>query len=79
MCRYLLAWKKKGPALLVICGEVSPDIRFLIRRTIHAWRDHMGLPVSLIFTRNDADIRRAAEFPVRSEGSPHVYDQTNAA
>lgn len=53
MLRYLLAWKKNGPAILVICGEAPPEVRFLVRLYITSWRQIAKLPVSVYFKRDD--------------------------
>ena len=53
MLRYLLAWKGRGPAVLAVCGESSPEIRFLIRTYMKIWRDTLRLPVTVVFRRSD--------------------------
>jgi hypothetical protein len=53
MLRYLLAWKERGPAILAICGETSPEIKFLIRMYIRTWREHLNLPVGVYFKQGD--------------------------
>lgn len=54
MLRYLLAWKGKGPAVLAVCGKVSPEIRFLVRMYIDTWRRQLNLPVTVFF-KQDGD------------------------
>ena len=61
MLRYLLAWKKKGPAILIVAGYTTPAIRGLVRYYVKEWRGSMGLPVTVFFKRYDnaADVREA--------------------
>lgn len=51
MLRYLIAWKRRGPSMLIVCGDVSPEIRFLVRIYINAWRKILNLPVTVLFRR----------------------------
>ena len=56
MLRYLLAWKGKGPSILLICGDVSPELRFLIRLYISTWRKTVRLPVTVLFRKFPTDM-----------------------
>jgi hypothetical protein len=53
MLRYLLAWKAHGPAILAVCGETPPEMRFLVRLYINMWREVVRLPVTVYFKRDD--------------------------
>lgn len=66
MLRYLHAWKKGGPSVLIIGGYVSPAFRYLIQRHIDLWRDQLRLPVTVYFKRdsNGADIEKLASMPI---------------
>lgn len=61
MLRYLLAWKGKGPSILVVCGDISPEIRFLVRMYTTTWRKTVNLPVTVLFRRFPAGTE--AEMP----------------
>jgi hypothetical protein len=65
MLRYLLAWRLRGPAILVICGEVDPSIKFLVRRYIDSWRQTLRLAVTVFFVREDMAADASVEY---SEG-----------
>jgi hypothetical protein len=52
MLRYLLAWKRRGPAVLVVCGDCSEELRFLIRTYVVGWRRQIQLPVTVYFKRD---------------------------
>lgn len=69
MLRYLFAWKKCGPAILVVGGESPSEIRALVRLQIANWREQMRLPVTVYFKRYDTAIeaRRAAVMPAGGE------------
>ena len=54
MLRYLLAWKDKGPAVLAVCGEAPPEIRFLVRVHVRTWRKQLNLPI-IVFFKQDAN------------------------
>jgi hypothetical protein len=47
--RYLLAWKQKGPAVLAVCGDVAPEMAFLVRLYVKDWRETLNLPVTVFF------------------------------
>jgi hypothetical protein len=53
MLRYLLAWKQTGTAVLVVCGDVAPEMHFLVRHYIHVWRTTLRLPVTVYFLRGE--------------------------
>jgi hypothetical protein len=54
--RYLLAWKSKGPAMLIVCGECDPLLRMLIRQYVAVWRDKpFELPVTVFFAKHETD------------------------
>jgi len=53
MLRYLLAWKKHGPAVLAVCGDAPPEFCFLIRLYINSWREKLHLPITVWFKRDD--------------------------
>ena len=53
MLRYLLAWKLQGPAILVICGEIAPELRYLVRYYVATWREVLKLPVTVMFKQYD--------------------------
>jgi hypothetical protein len=68
MLRYLLAFKDKGPAVLAVCGEVSREIRFLVRMYITTWRKSVNLPVTVFFKRGSVDVRdEDAEMPTEGD------------
>jgi hypothetical protein len=53
MLRYLLAWRPEGAAILTVCGQVPPEIRFLVRHYIDYWRTKLGCPVTVMFRQDD--------------------------
>lgn len=63
MLRYLLAWRSKGAALLVVCGEVSPEFRWLIRHYVGTWRSTLQLPICVHFmqARNEGTLADAVD------------------
>jgi hypothetical protein len=63
MLRYLLAWKQKGPAVLAVCGEASPEMRFLVRSHINIWRKTLRLPVTVYFRQSDEIRDSLADMP----------------
>ncbi|MFO8072544.1 MAG: hypothetical protein R6V85_11780 [Polyangia bacterium] len=63
MLRYLLAWKQRGPSVLAVCGEVSPELRFLIRTHITIWRKTLRLPVTVYFRKADEIRDSMADMP----------------
>ena len=63
MLRYLFAWKTKGPSVLVVCGEVPPAIRSLLRYYLKLWRETLGLPITVYFKREEGHRTSAADFP----------------
>ena len=58
MLRYLLAWKSRGPAILAVCGKISPELRFLVRVYVQTWRKQLNLPVTVFFKRDDEALQR---------------------
>lgn len=67
MLRYLLAWKASGPAVLAICGRVSPEIRWLVLTYVNTWRSQLNLPVMVFFKQGHegfVDGDRDAEMPL---------------
>jgi hypothetical protein len=67
MLRYLLAWKNSGPAVLAICGKVSPEIRWLVLTYVNTWRSQLNLPVMVFFKQGQdgiVDGDRDAEMPL---------------
>ncbi|PZR04617.1 MAG: hypothetical protein DI536_33815 [Archangium gephyra] len=73
MLRYLFAWKKQGPAVLAVCGTVSPEFRLVIRMYVKTWREQLHLPVTVFFKQGDtaADLTEALEMPVE----PHQFPE----
>jgi hypothetical protein len=68
MLRYLFAWKKCGPAILVVAGDAPPEIRFLVRLYVDTWRERLQMPVTVYFKRDDvADPGKMALMPAASE------------
>ncbi|MCE9575775.1 MAG: hypothetical protein K8W52_21675 [Deltaproteobacteria bacterium] len=64
MLRYLLAWKRKGPAVLAVCGDVPPEIRWLVLTYVDTWRQHLHLPVMVFFKQGDQGaVADAADMP----------------
>lgn len=60
MFRYMLAWKKRGVALLIICGYCSPVYKLVIQQYVDTWRIRFKMPVTVFFAY-DGD---AADVPV---------------
>lgn len=73
MLRYLFAWKRRGPAVLAVCGNVSPEFRFIIRMYIDTWRQKLNLPVIVFFKQGDTDANEPALTEVPSEA--HVFPE----
>lgn len=67
MLRYLLAWRDKGVAVLAVCGNVPPEMRFLIRTYIESWRTTLQTPVTVIFRKTDSEADVAVEFAKRDD------------
>jgi hypothetical protein len=64
MLRYLQAWKNRGPAVLAVCGQSKPEMRFLVRLYVRIWRDTLGLPVTVLFKNSDERMsHEPAEMP----------------
>jgi hypothetical protein len=53
MLRYLLAWGKDAPAILIVCGDVEPIMRAVITQYVEAWRTGLRLPVTAWFAREE--------------------------
>lgn len=53
MLRYLLAWRKEGAAILTVCGEVPPEIRYLVRHYVEFSRTKMGCAVTVFFRQGE--------------------------
>jgi hypothetical protein len=51
--RYLLAWKSKGPSVLVICGRCDPVLLILIRIYVNIWRQRFRVPVTVFFASHE--------------------------
>jgi len=51
--RYLLAWKPRGPSVLVICGYCDPVLLLLIRQYVDIWRQRFRLPVTVFFASHE--------------------------
>jgi hypothetical protein len=49
--RYLLAWKQKGPALLIVCGECRDLYRALMLTYVTIWRRDLRIPITVYFLR----------------------------
>jgi hypothetical protein len=71
MARYCVAWRRQGPALLIVCNEFDPNLRMFVARTVRGWKAQ-GVPVVAYFVRSDAsDTGSDDEFPAgtfKSEG-----------
>jgi hypothetical protein len=63
MLRYLLAWKKRGPAVLAICGATTPETRWLVLSHVNTWRKQLNFPV-MAFFKQGADGAVDPEMPV---------------
>lgn len=70
MLRYLLAWKARGPAILVICGECDPLMSLIVRQYVDSWRTARQLPVTVWFARDEAVT--AVDDRVYTPGPPQV-------
>ena len=55
MARYCIAWRQKGPALLVVCNEFDHNLRTFVERTVRGWKAQ-GVPVMAYFARADGII-----------------------
>jgi hypothetical protein len=55
MSRYSMAFRRKGPALLVVCNEFDAELRVFVEKTIRGWKTH-GAPVMAYFAR-EPDVR----------------------
>jgi hypothetical protein len=53
MLRYLLAWKDRGPAILVVCGQCDSVTQLLTKDNIRSWRESLKLPVTVWFVREE--------------------------
>jgi hypothetical protein len=51
--RYLLAWKTRGPALLIVCGDCRPLYQALVKMYTTLWRRVLRIPVTVYFLRAD--------------------------
>lgn len=54
MLRYLLAFKKEGPAVLIVCGKCDPLMAMIVREYVDVWRREMRLPVTVWFARTES-------------------------
>jgi hypothetical protein len=63
--RYLLAWKEKGPAVLIICGDCDGILRFIIREYVTTWRERFSMPVTVFFAQHEG----AEDVPQVAAGS----------
>lgn len=54
MLRYLLAFKKTGPAVLIICGECDGLTSMIVRQYVEVWRNELRLPVTVWFARTES-------------------------
>lgn len=50
MLRYLVAWRSRGPALLLVCNEYDDNLRRLIGRHVKSWKAQ-GVPILAYFVR----------------------------
>lgn len=67
MLRYLLAWKSRGPAVLAVCGRVSPELRFLVRIYVDTWRKQLNLPVTVFFKQDEQALEgEAVDMPTEA-------------
>ncbi|HEY3357165.1 MAG TPA: hypothetical protein VGQ83_28200 [Polyangia bacterium] len=66
MLRYLLAFKDKGPAVLAICGTVTPEFRLLVHMYINTWRRVVNLPVTVYFKQGSSELKEE-EFEMPAE------------
>jgi hypothetical protein len=62
MARYCIAWRRKGPALLVVCNEYDDNLRRFVERTVRGWKAQ-GIPVMAYFARNPQVVAGDDEFP----------------
>jgi hypothetical protein len=52
VARYALAWKTRGPTLLIICGDCEPAYLALIKTYVTIWRRSLRIPISPYFIRS---------------------------
>jgi hypothetical protein len=73
IARYCIAWRREGPALLVVCNDFNLNLHKFVERTVRGWKAQ-GVPVVAYFVRADAgDTGNDDEFlagSFRSEGRP---------
>ena len=62
MARYCVAWRRKGPALLIVCNEYDHDLRMFVERTVRGWKAQ-GIPVMAYFARHPSVAAGDDEFP----------------
>lgn len=51
MARYCMAWRREGPAVLIVCNEYDGNLRTFVERTVRGWKAQ-GLPVMAFFARS---------------------------
>jgi hypothetical protein len=62
MQRYSIAFRRTGPAVLIVCNEYDENLRIFVERTIRAWKSQ-GTPVLAYFARHPSVIEGDDEFP----------------
>jgi hypothetical protein len=50
MARYCIAWRREGPAVLVVCNDFDRNLRTFVERTVRGWKAQ-GVPVMAYFAR----------------------------
>lgn len=59
--RYLVHWKTRGPALLVVCGKCDPLTKDMMCRYVRIWRTELKLPVGIVFAAYEGPDADAAD------------------
>ena len=67
MQRYSFAFRRTGPALLVVCNEFDDGLRIFVEKTIRGWKA-TGSPVMAYFARHPSLADGDDEFPAGSWG-----------
>ena len=68
MQRYSIAWRGRGPALLVVCNEYDDNLRKLTDQAVRGWKRQKkyGVPVMAYFARHPSVAEGDDEFPADS-------------
>lgn len=66
MLRYLMAWRSKGPAVLVVCNDYDENLRQFVQRSVRSWKAQ-GVPVMAYFVRSADDKAALDDVPFQEE------------